>query len=115
MADYERIASDFATALVAGDFAGAHAMLSPTLQAQYQPDDLQTQLEQMLAYSGQAAKGAQVSVDTSMDDWPDKQADDIGWAYVSIYKERAEGSFAEAVTVIIDKHGKVRELVWGRP
>ena len=33
----------------------------------------------------------------SMDDWPDKKSDDIGWVYVSI----SGATFGEAVTLIV--------------
>jgi hypothetical protein len=112
---YRDTAYCFAAHLVDGNTAAAHALLSPSLQAQYAPADLQVHLAQMIAYTGQDAADASVSVDTTMDDWADKQDDDWGWAYVSIYRDAPTGSFAEAVTVIVTKDGHIRDLVWGRP
>jgi hypothetical protein len=101
----------FAATLVAGDYAAALAMLSPALKRHYSKADLQKQLAQMLAYTGESATGADVAVETVMEDWPDKLPDDALWAYVSI----AKSSFAEAVTVIVDARGDIREIIWGRP
>jgi hypothetical protein len=115
MTGYTDTALNFVSELVNGDFAAARAMLTPALRADYQESDLQTQLEQMVVYTGQTAQGASVAIDNSMDDWPDKQPDDAGWAYVSIFKESTEGSFAEAVTLVITTDGFIRELAWGRP
>jgi hypothetical protein len=50
----------------------------------------------------------------TMEDWPDKQPRDIGWAYAAI---AAEGE-SEAVTVVVcDEGGKhlIRSIEWGRP
>jgi hypothetical protein len=49
-----------------------------------------------------------------MDDWPARQSQDIGWAYVSI----TGAGFIEAVTVVVaEENGaaKIREIEWGRP
>jgi hypothetical protein len=112
---YQDIALHFATNLVTGNLAVAHAALSPALQAHYTPDGLQSQLDQMVAYTSQSAAGASVSVDSVMDNWADKQPDDAGWAYVSIFRDEPEGAFSEAVTVIITTEGRIRDLIWGRP
>jgi hypothetical protein len=112
---YTEIATTFAHALVAHDFAAAHALLTTELQAAYSADELRDQLTQMLAYVAHDGKGAQVTVDSSMDDWPEKQAGDAGWAYVSIAGEAANQSFAEAVTVIVTNEARIRDIVWGRP
>jgi hypothetical protein len=112
---YQDIALHFATNLVTGNLAAAHAALSPALQADYAPADLQVQLDQMIAYTGQSAADASVSVDSVMDDWADKEAGDAGWAYVSIFRDAPEGAFSEAVTMIITTEGRIRNLIWGRP
>jgi hypothetical protein len=105
----------FALALVAGDFAEAHAMLSPAAAVAMTAADLAQNLAQMLAYSGEDASGAEVSVEATMTDWPDRYPDDMGWAYVSISKLSDIGGFSEAVTLVIDRASKVRDIVWGRP
>lgn len=105
----------FATALVGGEFHAAHAMLAPELHETLTASALEKKLEQMVAYSGQSALGASVSVDSEMENWPEKQPDDAGWAYVSIFRDSPDGAFAEAVTVIVNDKGLIRDIVWGRP
>jgi hypothetical protein len=115
MIPYTETALNFATSLVAGDYDAACMMLSPSCSALYPPETLQENLAQMIAYSGQNLDGAGVGVDATMDEWPEKQAGDVGWAYVSIFKDAPGVSFAEAVTVIVTEDGLIRDIVWGRP
>jgi hypothetical protein len=115
MTDYAAIAAGFALALVSGDFTGAHAMLSPTLQTQYTPEQLKEEYQGLLPDTEKAFDTVETSVDNQMEEWPDKQADDAGWAYVSIFQDKPDATFVEAVTVIVTKDGYVRDLVWGRP
>jgi hypothetical protein len=49
-----------------------------------------------------------------MEDWPNKEEDDIGWAYVALSGD----SFSEAATVIMkleDGRMVIRSIEWGRP
>jgi hypothetical protein len=115
MTNYSMIASSFASALVSGDFVGAYNMLSPALQAHQSPEQLKADYENMLPDAGEPVTKVQCSVETQMDDWPDKEPDDAGWAYVSIFQDKPGATFVEAVTVIVTKDGLVRDLVWGRP
>jgi hypothetical protein len=109
------IALAFAQALVDGDFARAHAMLATALHETLSADSLREHLVQMLAYTGQSAEGAAARVESEMDDWPDKQPGDAGWAYVSISKDGPEASYAEAVIVVVTDEGLIRDVAWGRP
>jgi hypothetical protein len=47
-------------------------------------------------------------------DWPAKQAGDVGWAYVTVLGEEC----IEAVTVFVAEQGEklvIRDVEWGRP
>ena len=99
---FKPVAEEFAKHLVAHDYAAANALLVTPAP------DLQTQYETMVQPIG-AISGTKVM--QTMTKWPDKQATDIGWAYVAI-----EGATAsEAVTVIVTKEKKIRSVEWGRP
>ena len=109
---YSEFAVDFAKALTADDFASAHAMLAPKLKADYTIDALKASFEEMVEYGESPARVD--GVVQTMDDWPAKGSNDLGWAYVSISGD----DFGEAVTVIVtsvDGEMAIGDLEWGRP
>ena len=102
----------FAEALVGGRYAEAQSLLTSELQKQYSPESLAAQYGEMVSYGdGPATVDGQ---NAFMDKWPDKQAKDIGWSYISISGE----GYGEALTVIVtDENGvpKIRDIEWGSP
>jgi hypothetical protein len=107
-----QVAFTFATKMTSGDFSGAHQMLSARAQAEWPVARLKSDYEEMVSYF--PAPPGLVMVVNTLEDWPDKQPGDIGWAYAAIAGD--EGS--EAVTVVVcDEGGKhlVRSIEWGRP
>jgi serine protease inhibitor len=102
----------FAHALMDGDFTAAHNQLSASLKSSLSEETLKKSYEEMIgAYDSPPSL---VDLTTTMDVWPDKQQNDIGWAYVTI----AGKDWAEAVTVVIARENGspvVRSLEWGRP
>ena len=105
----ENIALTFVQALVQGTFEVAHALLTPALQQQYSVERLQQVFEEMVAY-GETPPNA-VEVMATLADWPGKTPEDWGWVYVSV----AGDGYGEAVTVIVQKNSRIRDLEWGRP
>ncbi|MFI8688974.1 hypothetical protein ACIGHJ_14400 [Stutzerimonas kunmingensis] len=105
-------ATSFARALVSSNFTEAHALLSRQAQQRYSAAQLQQAYADMTSYGdGPGAVDGHVGF---MDDWPARQSQDIGWAYVSI----TGPGFIEAVTVVVaEENGaaKIREIEWGRP
>jgi hypothetical protein len=104
-----RIAGDFAKLLVAGDFDGAAAMLTPELRATNSPESLAADFARMIDYGDGPAD--EVQPVTILEDWPDRQPGDLGWAYVAI----SGPAFNEAVTVVVTEAGRIRQIEWGRP
>jgi hypothetical protein len=107
-----KVAAAFASALVAGDFAGAHQMLSDGAKAEWTPAALESAYTKMIEYFEGPASFVQVTV--VMSDWPGKIPSDIGWAYAAIAGDIA----SEAVTVVVtDENGRhvIRSIEWGRP
>lgn len=104
-----KIAGDFAGLLVAGDFEGAAAMLTPALRATESPESLSTAYARMIAYGGGPAD--EVQPVTSLVDWPDRQPGDLGWVHVAI----SGMGFNEAVAVVVTEAGQIRSIEWGRP
>lgn len=109
---YPKFASHFAAALTDGEYEAAFEMLSSDMQRKYSADELRNRFEAMVENGGSPAK-----VDgfiQTMEDWPDKKPDDVGWAYVSISGD----DYAEAVTVIVsagDYGMSISSIEWGRP
>jgi hypothetical protein len=107
-----KVAAAFAAALVAGDFAGAHQMLSAGARAEWPPAALQSAYTSMIEHFEGPAGFVQVA--EVMSEWPGKIPGDVGWAYVAIAGDIA----SEAVTVVVhDENGRhvIRSIEWGRP
>jgi hypothetical protein len=108
-----KVALQFAQSLVARNFADAQAMLTPELRSLHSAKDLQTQFEGMIS-NWQGMPVTEVETINVLDEWPDRQASDTGWAYVSIGGDR----FNEAVAVVVTDVsgvGLIRSIEWGRP
>jgi hypothetical protein len=110
--DYSHVALEFAKALANRDYAPAYAMTSHEYR-------LGTTLERMrdafeaIVPTDWGPIGA-VDIGHTMEDWPDKQPSDLGWAYVSIGGD----VYSEAVTIVVTREDgtmKVRTVEFGRP
>jgi len=102
----------FAQALSRGDFAAASKMLTPALQVAYSPEALSDRYVEMIG--AESGPPNLVEIMTTMTDWPDKLADDVGWVYVAI----AGHMYSEAVTCIVvssPSDFRIRSIEWGRP
>ncbi len=105
-----KVALQFAQALVARNFVTAQAMLTSELRSLHSAEALQTQFDGMIS-NWQGMPVTDVETINVLDEWPDRQAADIGWAYVSIGGDR----FNEAVAVVVTDAGLIRSIEWGRP
>ena len=107
-----KIASEFAKALVAGNFDQAHGMLSTGAKAKLDTAALRGKYLKMVGYFKSPPNFVQVLEATT--EWPDKEPHDVGWAYAAIAGE-GEG---EAVAVVVSSEGGkhlIRYVTWGRP
>jgi hypothetical protein len=116
---FARRALEFAKCLAAGDFEAAYKMLTPELQSKNSAADLKAKYERMTAYVGGPIKATEIEVMNTMEEFPGKEHNDLGWAYVSIAGPHPQGGmWGEAVTVVVsEREGEllIRELEWGRP
>ncbi len=106
------IAEQFGRALMEGAFNAAHKLLTGDQKRQFSPDDLRESLESMIAHGDGPI--THIEVMDTLEEWPDKQAKDVGWAYVAICGD----DFLQGVAVVVTKeHMKllIRSIKWGRP
>jgi hypothetical protein len=112
---YSKIATDFATALLEGDYELAHGFLAPELKQSMSPEDLHLEFKSMYSgYSDEEPIRIVFDPQFTMTNWPGKGPGDIGWVYVSIVGD----DFVEAVTVVISEiegESLISEIEWGRP
>lgn len=106
------VAQKFGQLIAKADYQAAHSLLTKQSQEIYSPEDLKRSVEQMTDYwSGPIEE---VMSDLIAQDWPDKQAKDIGIVYVSLNGD----GVGEAVTVTLVEENndiRIRYLEWGRP
>ena len=109
-----KVAFAFAQALVNGQYAAAHALLSDALKQEVSPQDIESSYKQMIEYGEGSPSRIEVVNADNMNGWSSKQERDLGWAYVAICGDR----YSEAVSVMVaqEKEGEViRKVEWGRP
>jgi hypothetical protein len=106
------VAEYFARALVEGRFEAAHSLLTPGQKIKTSAHDLKQTLEAMTAYAD--GPTTHIEVVNTIDDWPAKEKNDVGWVYVAM----AGDAHSEAITVIVaEDNGEllIRSVEWGRP
>lgn len=112
---YVETAVAFSSALSRGEWERAHTFLAPALQNELTPARLRHEYLRLFPDSPKGSPTiVQFNEQFAMDDWPDKQPGDVGWAYVSLCGEHV----IEAVTVIVTNAGgalRIRSVEWGRP
>jgi hypothetical protein len=115
MEKYLEVATAFASALVHGQFDSAYTLLDSRLKEKYTPDKLLKSFKLMYqGYSQGSPSQIHFDEEFSLQEWPGKKLNDVGWVYVSIIGE----DFVEAVCVIVTKiNGEllIRDIEWGRP
>jgi hypothetical protein len=102
----------FAQALVAEDYDAAHALLADDLRATLDARMLGAQYRSMI--DGGDGPPIDVSVVSTMTQWPDREPADLGWVYVGI----AGDDYVEGLTLVVVQQGaaaKIRSIAWGRP
>jgi len=106
------LALEFTRALAARDYDRAYGMTSSKYRDRVSRAGLQDAFETMIPPDWGDTEPVQVM--TSMSDWPDRGAQDVGWVYVSISGD----VYSEALAAVITREGdrlKIREVEWGRP
>ncbi len=111
-APFAELALAFAQALVAEDYDAAQAMLADELRATLDARTLGARYQDLIGEGD--GPPIDVSVVSTLTQWPEREADDLGWAYVGI----AGDDYVEGITVVVARQGataKIRAIEWGRP
>ena len=102
----------FAEALASRDYSSAYAMTTSDYQRRVTLDEMRAAFEAIVPPEWGSV--GSIDVGHTMDDWPGKQAADVGWVYVSIGGD----VYSEAITVVVtaeDGPPKIRDVEFGRP
>ena len=108
------VAQRFGDCIVIKDYDAAWALLCEELQLSSTSESIKNAVTTMTAYGAGWIQVAQVMDDFTLEDWPDKQANDLAVTYVALNGE----NFSEAVTLTLAEYGHeilIRHLEWGRP
>lgn len=112
--NYLNIAKNFGRAIVANDFAAAHALLTKDAQQLHTPDGMKHDVANMIAYADEPIQRYHVMDEFTLKAWPTKQPNDLAWVYIAL-----EGkAFAEAASIVLTttlEGVRIREITWGRP
>ena len=110
--DIKGIALQFTEALTDRDYSKAYAMVSSEYRNRMSLDKMKLDFESIVP-SDWGPIGS-IEIGTTLENWPDKQPSDLGWAYVSIGGD----VYSEGVTVVItleDGEAKICAVEFGRP
>lgn len=110
--DSKETALAFAKALGARDYPGAYGMTSQAYRKEVTVEQLRDAFEEIVPTDW--GEMGPIEVGETMEDWPGKEATDIGWVYVSIGGDM----YSEAISVIVaaeNDSAKIREIEFGRP
>jgi len=110
--DYASVGVAFAKALASRDYTSAYAMTSSEYQRGTTLAEMRAAFEAIVPTDWPTV--GPVELGNTMDTWPDKQASDVGRAYISIGGD----VYSEAVTVVVVLEAdtmKVRTVEFGRP
>jgi hypothetical protein len=111
---YRKVANSFGDFIVRGEYSLAFGLFSKEMQAVTSPAAIKAAVATMTAYASGPLQGAEVIEEFTLEDWPDKQPDDLAVVYVALNGE----SFSEAVTLTLAQYDEeilIRHLEWGRP
>ncbi len=105
-------ATAFVKAIVDGNIAVAHTMLSDELRATTSAADIADEYDVMVdEMGGVESIGEAMKI---LDDWPDKAQNEVAMVYVPLQGD----TYSEAITVTlaqVDEKLTVSHIEWGRP
>lgn len=112
--DLERIALEFANALVAGDFGAAHALLTKGARAKWPAAALRERYGEMTGYFPEPPEAPELDYTLDPGESSLCKRGDLGEAYVSIHCAD-EGEGVLVVACREDDSARIRRVEWERP
>jgi hypothetical protein len=107
----------FARAIVAGDYAAAHSMLSEQLRREMSTDDLKANYDQMVSYTDSPPDTIEIGQLFEPFD-SDGVADGLGWVFVNVdCLHGPDGCWLESIGVLVVSEGPrqaIAQIMWGR-
>ena len=110
----EPLALKFANHLVKERYDSATQMISIEKQTDWNSNWIKSEYLEMIEYGEGKPNHIEVMVFDSMNEWPSKNENDLGWVYVAICGE----GYNEAVALIFSECNKetmITNIEWGRP
>ena len=110
--DHSAVALQFTTALLDRDYGRAYSMTSKEYQGRTSLEQMRAGFEAIVPTEWRTTAPPEVT--QTLANWPDKQASDVGWAYVGISGD----VYSEGVTVVVmleDDTLRIRTVEFGRP
>lgn len=110
--DWERTALTFTKALASRDYGSAYALTSREYQQRSGLEAMRAGFEAIVPLDWGPVDP--IEVGETMEDWPGKRPQDLGWVYVSIGGD----VYSEAVIVVVAREDgalRIREVEFGRP
>jgi hypothetical protein len=111
----QEIVLRFAYVLALRNYQDAYAITSQAYQQKISIAQMQKQFEQIIPDDWGPIDPIIVA-DEMLDDWPDKQASDIGWIYVSL--EGTVYPYSEGLYILValeDDMPTINDINFGRP
>jgi hypothetical protein len=108
------VAERFGALVAEGNYGEAHGYLTQAAGRENPPEVLKRDFEEMISYWQGDGEILEVTSDLILEDWPDKQAQDLGVVYTAFIG----AGDCEAVTVVLTQEDgavRIRSLEWGRP
>jgi hypothetical protein len=104
-----RVGRKFAEYLICDDFENGYDLLDASLKNIMSIQDFKIAYQNMIEAYNQ--KPIVCNLVQSIVDFGKKDVNNVGCAYASIDGD----DYSEAVTIIINDSGLIREIIWGRP
>src|SRR6476659_1504837 len=95
--DYRQVGLAFTKALAARDYDAAYALTSRAYRDSTSLNALEAAFETIVPTDWTTV--GPIEVGEAMEDWPGKEASDVGWAYVSVGGD----VYSEAVIVVVTR------------
>ena len=110
--DCTAVALSFAQHLANRSYESAYALTTQQYQADVALEQMQEEFEEIIPEDW--GEVAPIEVGETMQSWPQQQASDLMWLYVSLGGD----VYSEAVTVVValeDDQPRIRTVEFGRP